>query len=227
MKWFFSPCVGKSLAALAVIAMFLPGPVGADITALPNQNEEAFPPGEIMATADGVRIAVTDRSLGEVLQAVQNASGVRFMVTSDLMQDPVTTIIEARDWSSAIRRLLSRFNRVEILTEEQTLETVLVVSRQEGVATPSIGEAPTGAGGPPKTDLGEDAPVAVYPPPGETVPLMEKDPATASPMRPLPNEPTNEPTGEDLPPEPPPPAQGGSLSPEDLPYQPTMTPSAQ
>ncbi len=124
----------SKIALLAILhsGLFV-GLADAAMITLPQDGETKISAAEISTTPEGVNVNVTKRALGMVLQAIQNASGIHFGVAYDLMEEPVSATIEAPDWSTAVRKLLKPFNRLEVLNKNKTLQRVLIVRRMTEV----------------------------------------------------------------------------------------------
>ncbi|MFQ5717091.1 MAG: hypothetical protein ACE5GQ_08315 [Nitrospinales bacterium] len=69
---------------------------------------------EIRSSIEKVTINVRDRKLGEVLQQIQKESGIVFEFNTRLKNLKITAHIFAPDWTSAVRKLLEDFSRVEV-----------------------------------------------------------------------------------------------------------------
>jgi hypothetical protein len=107
----------------------------AELVTLPEGGETEVSLSEIHANDHRVKIAVTERSLKSILQAIQNISDISFELTNDLASEPITAVIESPNWSDAVRELLKSFNRVEIFNEKQALKKVFVLRRSaEGIS---------------------------------------------------------------------------------------------
>ncbi len=84
--------------------------VDAEFVTLTKGNPSAISQTEIGKNASGVRISVQSRALRDVLQRIQNETGVTFKLDDSLLDTPVTASIQAADWRSAITELLDSFN---------------------------------------------------------------------------------------------------------------------
>lgn len=69
---------------------------------------------EISSSRGKVTINVRDREWGEVLQRIQKESGIVFEFHARLKNLKITARISAPDWTSAARKLLEDFSRVEV-----------------------------------------------------------------------------------------------------------------
>ena len=78
---------GGSSAALAGAVLALPPNAKTDLSA-----------AEISTLKDGVMLTVKDRTLRDVLQAIQNSSGIPFSIADTLMEQPVTAPLRAPNW---------------------------------------------------------------------------------------------------------------------------------
>ena len=127
---------------LIVILLF--GLGNAEISAayqlLPEHGSSTLPANAIVHTSERIEINVTRRTIVEVLQAVQNISGIRFEIAEELVDTPMENIsITARHWRDAVEQLLQAFDRVEIVGKEKKLQRVIVVNERSSPA--EIGDA--------------------------------------------------------------------------------------
>lgn len=101
--------VGKIFLVL-IILIFGVGQADAEFVNLTQGNPTAISQSEISPNASGVRISVQSRALRDVLQRIQNETGVTFKLDDALLGTPVTASIQAADWKTAISELLESFN---------------------------------------------------------------------------------------------------------------------
>jgi len=97
------------------------------ITPLPQSDLSPVNDPEITVTSEGVRIHVKERLLGQVLQRIQNESGIQFQLSKALMDIRITATVEAPDWAMAIHKLLGRYNKAEVWDKDKRLHRVLVL----------------------------------------------------------------------------------------------------
>jgi len=71
--------------------------------------------GEKVPTPDNpVELWSRDRTLGEVLQEVNERSGIQFRLPETLRTDPVLANIQGKDWKSATGKLVKEYDRIEV-----------------------------------------------------------------------------------------------------------------
>jgi len=97
--------------ALAFLLMLSATPVFADFYSLP-QNGQTSIRHEISLSPQGIRIQVKDRLLHDVLQRIQNTTGIRFDLHPNVLNVKVTANVFASDWKSAVRELLADFSKI-------------------------------------------------------------------------------------------------------------------
>ena len=76
----------------------------------------------------GIRIVAQDQPLREILDDVNQKSGIVFDVSARVKESRTTATISARTWPEAIKHLLKGYNRVGIWNEEGELERIMVLS---------------------------------------------------------------------------------------------------
>lgn len=91
--------------------------------------------GEIRIVSGEIRIDVRDRKLSEVLQRIQELSGLHFVLVSSLEDESITASVKASDWSSAVRKLLKGFSRIEVWNEKNELALIRLFESGEPPAT--------------------------------------------------------------------------------------------
>ncbi|MFQ5671601.1 MAG: hypothetical protein ACE5G9_00770 [Nitrospinales bacterium] len=102
------------LVALVLLLPFLGLPVFAETASPPRAAADPIGALEIRSFEKGVTIDVTERSLKDVLRRIQNDSGILFAVRDELGDITITARISAVDWTSAVKKLLEDFNKVEL-----------------------------------------------------------------------------------------------------------------
>jgi len=132
---------------------------------------------EIVATPQGIRIQLKNRTLHEVLQHVDHISGIHFSLSETMKEVPITMTFEAPDWPTAIRQLLQTFSTVEVWSESSTqLRQVFIIKRSEVQALPNETKDPSEdasqksedaylLGAPPASSLPPPPPPPSFPPP--------------------------------------------------------------
>ncbi len=78
---------------------------------------------------DGIiRIQAENAPLGEVIQEIEKATGIHFYLTPEATSDPITREIEARDWKTALRKLLDGYNRLELWDKNLDASEIHILS---------------------------------------------------------------------------------------------------
>lgn len=78
-------------------------------------------------SSEGVTLTAEKEALGALLKRIEGESGIRFKVSGDLKDMPISASISAPDWTAAVRMLLGNFNKVEIFDANDRLEKVVVM----------------------------------------------------------------------------------------------------
>jgi len=171
-----------------IILLFVPKNGRAEsLISLPLSGVSPIGEPEIAVTSEGVRIYVEERSLLQVLQRIQNESGIQFQLSRALMDSRITATVEAPDWTMAIRKLLGRYNKAEVWDKGIRLRRVLVIGREgergllpiKAIYVPKVGDGVPGGPGREYDDPGTaDGPTVVSqttefpgPPIGDEQPL--------------------------------------------------------
>ena len=95
-----------------------------------NSSGEALYSIFIEENARGVAVRVKSARFFEVLQSIQDKTGIRFQVSPSLRIDRVTADFQARDWRAAIRKLLESYRHTETLDPKGGLSEIKVLSRE-------------------------------------------------------------------------------------------------
>lgn len=72
---------------------------------------------EITSSNAGIRINSQNGYLVDVLQRIENETGIRFRVADSLLTARISKDIHASDWDSAIKALLQDFSTIEVWAE--------------------------------------------------------------------------------------------------------------
>lgn len=95
---------------------------------------------------ESVTIQVDDATLGEVLQSIEDKTGIRFHVSPSVRDDLIKTDLNAPDWQTAMKLLLDAYARAELWGSRLDLTEIHILSRVDGTGVSS--QSP-GAGSPP------------------------------------------------------------------------------
>ncbi|MFQ5716090.1 MAG: hypothetical protein ACE5GQ_03205 [Nitrospinales bacterium] len=128
---------GKSLLLSALLTawslLLSNGPAFAEFFSFPKDGFSPIGAHEIGSNQIGVAINVNNLELMDVLQRIQNESGINFVVHDDLSGEKISARIKAADWTSAALKLLENFSRVEVWDEDGLSSVRLLKS--EGYST--------------------------------------------------------------------------------------------
>jgi len=92
----------------------------------------------VVATSGDVRITVKEHPLFQVLQRIQNESGVHFQISGPSTKQRISTTISAPNWVAAIRKLLVTYNTLEVWDKEKRLRRVLILGKRGELTQPPI-----------------------------------------------------------------------------------------
>ena len=124
---------------LGFLLLLIPGiGAAANILALPAKAPTPLSAQAVGKTATGVQIQVKNRHLSEVLQSIQNASGIQFEVSDSLMETPLTISITAPGWTPAVQQLLKNYNHIDVYNKKQQLHRVYVMESVRAEDIPPI-----------------------------------------------------------------------------------------
>jgi len=93
----------------------------------------------------GITIRVDDVPLGEVAKSIEGKTGIRFHVSSSVLNDLITVNLNAPDWQTAMSLLLEPYGRAELWNPRLDLTEIHVLSRADDTES-----SLSGAGPPPK-----------------------------------------------------------------------------
>lgn len=86
---------------------------------------------------DGVVIRVKRAPLGDVLQVIQEKTGINFQVADTVLKDRIRVNITAPDWKTGIKQLLATYDRLELWNEPLELSNIHILSGVEGKSAPA------------------------------------------------------------------------------------------
>jgi hypothetical protein len=108
---------------------------------LPQHQSATLSDEEVAVTPQAIRLRLKERPLQEVLQYIQHASGIRFVLPQTLLTIPVTADLEAPDWPEAVRQLLRPFQTAEVWQNGETqLRQIFILD--SAAATPAPAAMP-------------------------------------------------------------------------------------
>lgn len=84
----------------------------------------------------GIIIRVEGESLGEVLQSIENKTGIQFHISPSVLDDRITVNLNAPDWQTAMRLLLETYDRVELWNPRLDLTEVYILPQADDSAGP-------------------------------------------------------------------------------------------
>ena len=114
----------------------------AEFVTLTKGNPTAIGQSEIGSNASGVRISVQSRALRDVLQRIQNETGVTFKLDDVMLATPITVSIQAADWKSAISKLLESFNVMTVWGKTLDTSRVRIIGLGENESGTDVASAP-------------------------------------------------------------------------------------
>jgi len=129
-----------------MLSTSLDGWAGSAIMALPEGATTPVGAEEVRLGPKGISIQVRGRNLSEVLQHIQNQSGIRFEIPVTMMKLPLSAKVNARDWTEAVQRLLREFNRMESFDQDKTLQRVILLESSDPGNAPPVSAALIPAG---------------------------------------------------------------------------------
>jgi len=122
--------------ALALCLLWPMGqPAEAEFVPLPEGGPAAVGEAEVGSSPRGVGIHVQNKLLLDVLQRIQNASGIRFQIQEEMLADRITADFAAVDWTSAVRKMLRNFSRLEVWDEDGLSSVLLLKSEESSTAS--------------------------------------------------------------------------------------------
>ncbi|MFQ5673026.1 MAG: hypothetical protein ACE5G9_08020 [Nitrospinales bacterium] len=117
-------------AVLTLCLLWLSAPAAAEFVSLPESGPTFVDDEEVGSSPRGIGIHVQNKLLRDVLQRIQNESGIHFQLQEKMLADSITANFVASDWTSAVRRMLRNFSRLEVW-DEDGLSFVLLLKSEE------------------------------------------------------------------------------------------------
>ncbi len=130
-----------TLLLLSTLLCLPPSGQAESILSLPEKGKTSISDKEVAVTKEGIHIKVQDLSLSELLQYIQNKSGIHFSIPNKLREEHITANFKAKDWKAAISKILKEYNRAEILDQQNHLQRVLVLGKGNEKDIPPIKNA--------------------------------------------------------------------------------------
>lgn len=93
---------------------------------------QAIADSEIRQDKQGVHIKFDSLELQEVAQEITDKTGIIFTLGNDIRNRYVTVNIRARDWKTAIDKLFTDFNRVEVWTDDLVNSRIWILQENSG-----------------------------------------------------------------------------------------------
>ena len=90
-----------------------PGPI---ISKSSDFDDHPTPRSSINSTSKGIQLHFRDYPLGEILKNIHDETGIRFNLSSQMANSPISIDIEAKNWKSSVRKLITGFSRIEVWT---------------------------------------------------------------------------------------------------------------
>ena len=79
---------------------------------LPNSTIAGTPNSIYIEENDkGITIQVDGATLGELVKSIESKTGIQFHVSPSVLNDPITTNLNAPDWQAAMKQLLEPYGR--------------------------------------------------------------------------------------------------------------------
>ena len=98
----------------------------------------------------GITIRISNTPLGEVLQSIEDQTGIQFHVSPSVLNDQITVDLKAPDWQTAMRLLLEPYGRAEVWSPRLDMTEIYILSRTDGVESfpsqPQQNPAPSESG---------------------------------------------------------------------------------
>jgi len=100
---------------------------------LPEKGKTTVSDKELSLEANGkVSIRVKKRTLKDVLQAVQNRSGIKFSVEESLLPKVIDSNVEGENWGQAVRALLKQYSVIYGMSDDKLVAVKVLESDKEG-----------------------------------------------------------------------------------------------
>ena len=78
---------------------------------------DSVPQRSISSTSKGIQLHFRSYPLGEILKNIHEETGIHFNLPPQMANSPVNINIEARNWISSVRKLISDYSRIEVWTK--------------------------------------------------------------------------------------------------------------
>ena len=123
-----------SFTGVLILTIFTCGSAfGGVIVPLPEKGKSTVSDKELSLETNGkVSIKVRKRALKDVLQAVQNRSGIKFSVEESLLPKVMDSNVEGEDWDQAVRALLKQYSVIYGMSDGKLVAVKVLESDKEG-----------------------------------------------------------------------------------------------
>ena len=74
------------------------------------------PQSSINFTSKGIQLHFRDYPLEGILENIHDETGIRFNLSPKIANDLISIDIEARNWKSSVRKLITDYSRIEVWT---------------------------------------------------------------------------------------------------------------
>jgi len=85
------------------------------------------PQSSINSTSKGIQLHFRDYPLGGILKNIHDETGIRFNLSSQMANNPISVDIEARNWKSSVRKLITDYSRIEIWTNRPKTSRIWIM----------------------------------------------------------------------------------------------------
>ena len=86
------------------------------ISKLSDSNYDQTPQSSINSTSKGIQLHFRDYPLEGILENIHDETGIRFNLSPKIANDLISIDIEARNWKSSVRKLITDYSRIEVWT---------------------------------------------------------------------------------------------------------------
>jgi len=98
-------------------------------------------PVHIEENNKNITIRVKNAPLGEVLQSIEDKTGIQFHVSPSVRDDLIEVNLNAPDWQTAVKLLLDSYSRAELWNPRLDMTEIYILSRADGSGSfPSQGQ---------------------------------------------------------------------------------------
>ena len=95
----------------------LPDSTSADpVSESPTPVYQSTSESSINSTSKGIQLHFRDYPLGGILKNIHDETGIRFNLSPQMANNPISVDIEARNWKSSVRKLITDYSRIEVWT---------------------------------------------------------------------------------------------------------------